>query len=503
MRNGARKTFAWLVVSILITTCRAQSVPGPTRGGQFDFQPWLEDFGQLTAEMAAHYANLESSQRERHMDLPKLRQETETKLRQACDEQQAQKNLRGFIEAFGDGHLELKWPKPSDQKTAGQTSSNSTSAPKQQSLCPRLGYKRSLTPGVDFSQLPAFTSFAGGDANWFPAGILQLQDRTKLGVIRIALFSEHAFPEACELAVRKLHLANSRECDTQCENIVERETADQLTAAIVRRSTELQGAGAAAILVDITNNGGGSDWVEPPPRVLSRVPLHESRLAFLKHEHWTKQLQEQLQNIETDLKNNSTPKRVLQEASARLRSGIARSQESCNRTRVWTDGTLDCSSLTSDVLFTGGILPYAPPGSFASLESKTTLFHPLRYSYRESTERPPLYVLVDRETWSAAEYFAAILQDNKAATIVGELTGGTGCGYTNGGIPAALRHSHAVVKMPDCVRLGKDGSDEVNGVIPDILVPRGPARQGLHESRKTVPCCERALTAENSKLLSH
>ena len=76
MRNGARKTVAWLVVSILMTTCRAQSVPGPTCGGQFDFPPWREDFGQLTAEMGAHYANPESSQRERHMDLPKLRQET-------------------------------------------------------------------------------------------------------------------------------------------------------------------------------------------------------------------------------------------------------------------------------------------------------------------------------------------------------------------------------------------------------------------------------------------
>ena len=201
MRNGARKTFAWLVFSILITTCRAQSVPGPTCGSQFDFQPWLEDFGQLTAEMAAHYANLESSQREHHMDLPKLRQESETKLRQACDEQQAQKNLRDFIEAFGDGHLELKWAKLSDQKTAGQTLSNSTSAPKQQSSCRHLGYKRSLTPGVDFSQLPAYTSFVGGDANWFCSGILQLQKRTRLGEIRIALFGERAFPEACERAV--------------------------------------------------------------------------------------------------------------------------------------------------------------------------------------------------------------------------------------------------------------------------------------------------------------
>ena len=98
MRNGARKSFAWLVFSILITTCRAQSVPGPTRGSQ-------------------------SSPREPHLDLAKLRQETETKLHQ-CDEQQAQKKIRGFIEAFGDGHLELKWPKPSDQKAAGQTSSN-------------------------------------------------------------------------------------------------------------------------------------------------------------------------------------------------------------------------------------------------------------------------------------------------------------------------------------------------------------------------------------------
>jgi hypothetical protein len=503
MRNGTRKTFAWLVFSILITARRAQSVPAPTCGSQFDFQPWLEDFGQLTAEMAAHHANLESSRRVRHMDLPKLRQETETKLRQACDEQQGQKDLRGFFEAFGDGHLELKWPKPSDQKTAGQTSSNSTSAPKQQSLCPRLGYKRCLTPGVDFSQLPAFTSFAGGDAHWFPAGILQLQNRTKLGVIRIALFSEHAFPEACELAVSKLHLANSRECDTRYENIVERETADRLTAAIVRRSRELQAAGAAAILVDITNNGGGSDWVEAPPRVLSRVPLHESRLAFLKHEHWTKQLQAQLQDIEADLKNNSTPKRVLQEASARLRSGIARSQESCDRTRVWTEGTLDCSSLISDVLFTGGILPYAPPGSFESLESKTTLFHPLRYSHRESPERPPLCVLLDRETWSAAEYFAAILQDNKAATIVGELTGGAGCGYTNGGIPAELRHSHAVVKMPDCVRLRKDGSDEVNGVIPDILVPWAERDTPYTKAVKLSHALNAALAAESSKPSSH
>jgi len=77
---------------MLITMCRAQSVPGRICGSQFDFQPWLEDFGQLPAEMAAHYRNLESSQRER-VDLPNRRQETEMKLCQACEEQQGEKQL--------------------------------------------------------------------------------------------------------------------------------------------------------------------------------------------------------------------------------------------------------------------------------------------------------------------------------------------------------------------------------------------------------------------------
>jgi hypothetical protein len=43
--------------------------------------------------MAAHSRNLESFQRERRMDLPNPRRETKTNLRQACDEQQAKKQL--------------------------------------------------------------------------------------------------------------------------------------------------------------------------------------------------------------------------------------------------------------------------------------------------------------------------------------------------------------------------------------------------------------------------
>lgn len=298
-----------------------------------------------------------------------------------------------------------------------------------------------------------------------------MTDSQRLGVIRIPIFSEHAFADVCKQVVADIQLADSAACDSQCADTIEHKTGDRLTAAILRRSAELQSAGATAILVDVTHNDGGSDWVESPSRALSSVPLREPGfLGFIKHEHWTKQLQEQLNDVETDLKNGSGRQDILQQAEAVLRSGIARSQEKCDRSRVWTDGQLSCSLVVSDLLYVSGILAYAQPGSFAALKSKEMLFHPSDYGYTESA-RLPLYVVVDSQTWSSAEYFAAILQDNGAASILGEVTGGAGCGYTDGGIPTLLKNSHAVVKMPDCIRLRKNRSNDNADVTPDILVP--------------------------------
>ena len=79
-------------------------------------------------------------------------------------------------------------------------------------------------------------------------------------------------------------------------------------------------------------------------------------------------------------------------------------------------------------------------------------------------------VLTDEETWSAAEQFAALLQDNRAALIVGSRTGGSGCGYSWGGTPTRLPKSGAVLHLPDCARYRADGSNEVRGIMPDIAV---------------------------------
>lgn len=80
----------------------------------------------------------------------------------------------------------------------------------------------------------------------------------------------------------------------------------------------------------------------------------------------------------------------------------------------------------------------------------------------------PLIVLVDNETWSAAEQFTALLQDNGAAVVMGTRTGGAGCGHIDDNDPITLKHRGAKLELPNCVRFRKDGTNEVSGVVPDV-----------------------------------
>ncbi len=79
-----------------------------------------------------------------------------------------------------------------------------------------------------------------------------------------------------------------------------------------------------------------------------------------------------------------------------------------------------------------------------------------------------------------------MLADNGAATVVGSPTSGSGCGYTNGGIPVRLAFSSARVKMPDCVRYRADGTNEVEGVTPSVLVPWRANDSPLQRARRAI-----------------
>jgi Peptidase family S41 len=445
-----------------------------TKQNPYDPRPWIEDFHQLLQEMGTHYANLEWAVNERHMDLPDLGKKTEDALQHARSDSDARAAIKTFLDSFGDGHLEIEW--------FGADVSASDSKP-EADICERLGYRPRGKPGIDYSLLTQLSPVPSAEARLFPGGILKAGGRT-FGLIRIGVFTEKGFPDVCHQAVQHIGLSANGACNGACADKVELKTSDLLTAALTLRAEQLRHAGANALLIDITRNGGGSDWVDAPPRALSPKPLRDPRLSFVKSDHWAKQLEDMLRDVEADQHSGHESDPVLRDAAVKLREAIAASKESCNADRVWVDGKLNCSLLASDFLFASGVLPHATPGDLIGYKSQLALFYPARYAYTENTNRLPLYVLVDKDTFSAAEYFAALLQDNQAATIVGELTGGAGCGYTNGGIPTQLKNSKAEVQMPDCVRLRADGSDEVNGITPDVLVPWAKRDSAYQRVRK-------------------
>jgi hypothetical protein len=294
-----------------------------------------------------------------------------------------------------------------------------------------------------------------------------------VGIVRIDLFSEHSFPELCEQAASELHVALTEPCEDGCAGPLEKGTANLLTAKLEAQIIALQRLRISALIVDISNNDGGSNWVGPAMRVFTPKHLLEPQQGFIRHPHWIRQLSDRVAEIEGDLKLARPEDRPLLElAIGRYRAALADAGRHCDRSAMWMGARPACSLVsTAGPLYGGGILRYAPPGSKPPNIGCCYLFQPQRYRYREGVYTGPLLVLVDRETASAAEYFAAVLADNRAATIIGEPTYGAGCGYTNGGIATRLPHSGGSVHMPDCVRFRADGTNEVEGITPDVLVP--------------------------------
>lgn len=269
---------------------------------------------------------------------------------------------------------------------------------------------------------------------------MQLPNGQRVAVIRIASFEDNAFIDLCERAMRQLSIAADSICTGGCEAALDRATANEVTAALIRQIRVAQAQSIHALLVDITHNGGGTNWVEAAARVFTPIPLKAPRMAFVRHDHHVKQFAEKIAELRAARPQDAEA--ITEMERARLEAATA-----CDRTPLWEGRSASCTGLVS-----------ASP-------------LPSRYRFQEAAYRGKLYVLVDRETASAAEYFAAVLQDNGAAVLLGEATYGAGCGYTNGGIPTKLAFSGARVLMPDCVRYRANGTNEVDGIIPDMLVP--------------------------------
>ena len=437
--------------------------------GSFDPTPWLDDLKQTQVAVSAKYANLEWLVLEREVDLPGLFLDAESRIEAAQSEADARSAFERLARKFADGHVRFRWPAPQVAKGPSRTS------------CASLGYDAQMQGNLVAAFIPGYTALARQTPDEFPAGIIQLDGKT-IGVIKIRVFTAKGFPELCEAAAAALRIDFAVPCAATCEDRIAQWSVDRMTRDLERQIRIVKDAGAEALLVDIADNGGGTEWAEAVARMLSSMRLRSERIGFVRGEHWTNAfLQKETELLAAAERTKGRDRLFLRGLADQVASRRRIAEQSCDPSPLWTGQKPSCSWL-GDAFYASGLME---SDDYPGLRQKTwaaLVFKPAQFRYEPALWAGPLIVLVDGGTGSAAEQFAAILQDNRAAIIIGAPTGGAGCGHTNGGTPTLLKNSGGMLDLPDCARFRSDGSNEVMGIQPDIIVgvrtSDGPHRQG-------------------------
>lgn len=267
-----------------------------------------------------------------------------------------------------------------------------------------------------------------------------------------------------------LGIAAGKPCDQACSDRIDAFAVARMTEDFMARIEALRRTGADTLLVDITDNGGGSEWAEAAARIVTPMRLVSERVDFVRGPQWTKEFGDLADRLRRYAMTAGPHDRAVLAALARQAAAKrVVAQTPCDSAPLWRHQHPHCSWL-GEGFYASGLIAASDPEALRGKPWAATVFTPMEFPYRQGVWRGPLIVLVDRETWSAAEEFAAMLQDNHAAIVMGAPTGGAGCGHTDGSQPVRLSHSGGLLELPDCARLKADGSNEVRGIEPDVLV---------------------------------
>jgi len=203
-----------------------------------DRAAWNADYARIKAGMAQHYANLDWVRDHRGLDLRALDRRTQARIDSASKHGQALSALRDFVAAFRDPHLELTGRGPSRKAAEGRPED-----PPAGSDCRAAGYADSrLGFARHFAAIEGWRPLEDG-----PFATARIGDT---GVIRIASFREEDYGAAC----RRVFRAGMR------ERALRYAVRADLQRALIATLQGMRANGARRLIVDITGNGGGSEW---------------------------------------------------------------------------------------------------------------------------------------------------------------------------------------------------------------------------------------------------
>ena len=468
-----RRTLATLARASL-TTALAQAAPAREAASTFDRAAWQQDFDQLEAALEHSYANLAwMGSPQSGVDLPRLERRTRVALAGANTDGEAEQALLGFVAGFHDGHLS-QLPRVSADNTPAfaEPAAASLNPQDPKGGCAALGYAATspIAFSLPFESLPGFVLIGDGLAEPFRSGLVAGPGGGRIGIVRIQEFEPTAFPAACLRAWATL----GRTRTPPTADVIGDAASDAWFAALAETLAQLREQGAAAVLVDVGRNSGGGDSGDWMPRMFTGRPVSSAPLLMVDAPISARYFDEQIAAIDQGLAKR--PGLAGERALGKARQFFADQKAKigarrCPLSWVWTEqrpgNVKSCNNLLP-AGFAGGAESGLPKGAYGDPVVARTLSWASAIERHFGAWNGPAYVLTDGRTFSSAEMFTATMKDNGIARTIGARTGGDGCGFMAKGDPLVLAHSRLRFRIPNCMRLRADGTDEVAGIAADL-----------------------------------
>lgn len=408
------------------------------------------------------------------VDIPALDARTLSALQSATADAEAQAAVLAFVRAFHDGHFsQLRSTGPNATPPPRPDVSTMTRQDPN-SGCPALS-ARQTTPAAfsrPFESLPGYRQLADGVTTPFRAALVNVAAKS-IGIVRIPEFEELQASLCVQLWPHdELWTKQGKLLRGPMRQAMEKAWYQTLADLLQTFRRE----GAAAVLIDIGNNSGGDDSGDIAARLFTASPMHSSPLWMVQDPGAaTAYFDEQLDALGQAATRDAKVKVLVDQALAVFTAGKGRlSEQTCAMDWVWHErrawNAQSCRRLVP-AGSAGGPMDWLEPGLVKDADIANTLHWPSQVVPLWGSWTGPVYVLTDDRTYSSAEMFAAVMQNNHAARTIGVRTGGDGCGFMSTPSPLVLPHSQLRFRVPNCVRLRADGTDEVAGVAPDLPVP--------------------------------
>ena len=245
-------------------TAAAPASSDPATAPAFDPAPWLADFERIKLGLAEGYANLDWQIDKRRFNLERADGQIREMLGKATSDVQAALVIAKLVAAFDDPHVELRFGPPPPSATLVPRQSSVDGLAVASDGCAEAHYAEGrAATRLAYPEAPGWQQLSEGP---FLTGTIG-----DIGLIRIPAFGEDRYLAACKAAAkpgmdaRELQLATRAELNRQLKALI----------------ASLRARGTKKLVIDVTGNGGGSEWSSEVAAMLASGELRRNapRLA--------------------------------------------------------------------------------------------------------------------------------------------------------------------------------------------------------------------------------